>query len=51
VFFFDEAWWFLCGEVNYQNNQYWRADKPRLINKFPVHDERLVSGVQQEHAG
>jgi hypothetical protein len=41
VFFFDEAWFSLCGEVNFWNNQYWSAENPKFIHKLPFHDERI----------
>jgi hypothetical protein len=32
VFFSTDIWFSLCGEVNYQNNQYWSAENPILIH-------------------
>jgi hypothetical protein len=40
VFFSDEAWFSLCGEVNSQNNQYWSAENPGLIHVLSLHDEK-----------
>jgi hypothetical protein len=50
VFFFDEVWLSLRGEVNYQNNRYWSAGNQRLFQELPLHDEEVVSGLQQLHA-
>jgi hypothetical protein len=41
VFFSDEAWFSLCGEVNSQNNWYWSAENPRFIHEFPLHHKRI----------
>lgn len=36
-----EAWFFLNGHVNTQNNRYWSVGKPRLIHKLPLHDIKV----------
>jgi hypothetical protein len=41
VFFSDETWFSLCGEVNSQNNRFWSAENPRHIHEFPLHDEKI----------
>jgi hypothetical protein len=41
VFFSDEAWFSLCGEVISQNNQYWSAENTRLIHEFLIHGKKI----------
>lgn len=33
VFFVDEAWFTLKGNVNNQNNRYWRLENPYLVHE------------------
>ena len=48
VFFSDEAWFPLRGEVNSPNSQDWSAENSGLIREVPLHDNkktwRLVCG-------
>jgi hypothetical protein len=39
VFFSDEAWFSVRGEVNSQNDCYWGAEN--LIHELPLHDKRI----------
>ena len=32
VFFFNEGWFSLCGEVNSKNGRYWSAENPGLVH-------------------
>jgi hypothetical protein len=51
MFFYDDAWFSLPGEVNSQNNQYSSAESPELIHELPLHDEnrgvRCVTGARR----
>jgi hypothetical protein len=46
VFFSDEALFSLRGEVNFLNNQYWRAENSGLIRELPLNDKRMAFGVR-----
>jgi hypothetical protein len=39
VFFSDEVWFSLLGEMNSQNNRYMSAENHRFIHELPLHDE------------
>jgi hypothetical protein len=41
IFFSDEAWFYLNGEVNTQNSRYWSDSNPRIIHEFPLHDSKI----------
>jgi inhibitor of nuclear factor kappa-B kinase subunit alpha len=41
IFFSDEAWFYLNGEVNTQNSRYWSDSNPRLIHEVPLHDSKI----------
>ena len=42
MFFSDEAWFSLHGELNFQNTRYWNAENPGLTHEYPPHDEIFV---------
>jgi hypothetical protein len=41
VFFSDEAWFSLRGEVNSRNNRYWSAENPGIVHELPLYDETI----------
>jgi hypothetical protein len=41
VFYTNEAWFYLGGYVNSQNNYYWSAEKPLSIHEVPLHDVKI----------
>jgi hypothetical protein len=45
VFFSDEAWFPLRGEMNSPNSQYWSSENSELIRELPLHDPKKKSLV------
>jgi hypothetical protein len=47
VFFYNETWFSLRGEVNCQNSQYWSAENPRLIHEllFMTSARRIIGPI------
>lgn len=42
VFFSDDAWCPLRGEVNSPNSQYWSGENSGLTRELPLHDKKMA---------
>jgi hypothetical protein len=50
VFFCNEAWFSLHGDVKCQNSQYWSAEDTGLFHELPLHDEKIGVSCAMDHA-
>jgi hypothetical protein len=41
TFFSDEAWFYLQGYINTQNNLYWNSENPHIIHEVSVHPVKV----------
>jgi hypothetical protein len=41
AFFTDEAWFYMNGRVNTQNDRYWSTENPHLLHEISHHDVKV----------